>query len=133
MVMRVLRSLEKADMYDFLAVFPKSSICAIHLILYNGTVTRTMELPHGSTASYYTFELRSDSVEMITKDLERVDHNQVQTCEAHLQKDGEYGIVSLSLLHSELSFHEKPNVFSTDKLLEFARKKELRKVTLSFE
>lgn len=131
MVMRVLPRLEKSDMYEFLSIFSNSNIESINLKLYNGTVTRTMELPHGSTASYYTFEFRSDSVEMMTKDLERVDHNQVQTCEVHLQKEGEYGTVSLSLLNSELSFYENQTLFSTEKLLEFARKKELRKVTLS--
>lgn len=133
MVMRVLPRLEKSDMYEFLSIFSNSNIESINLKLYNGTVTRTIELPHGSTASYCYFELRSDSIEIMTKDLERVDHNQIQSCEVHLQKDGEYATVSLSLLHQELSFHENPRLFSTEKLLEFARNKQLRKVILGFD
>lgn len=132
MVMRIIHPLEKADMVEFLSIFPDSIIQGIYLTLYNGTMTRNMELPHGSTAVYQTFQLQSDSKEAMTKDLERVDHNQIQSCEVHLKKEFAYGVVSLDLLSHELSFQENPYIFSTETLLEFARKKCLRKVILSF-
>jgi hypothetical protein len=132
MVMRIIYPLNKADMDDFLSIFPDAKIEHIYLNLYNGTMTRNMELPNGSTAVYLKFQLQCESKEAMTKDLERVDHNQIQSCEVHLSKDGEYGTVSLNLLDHEMSFQEKPSLFSTDKLLTFARTKHLDKVTIRF-
>jgi hypothetical protein len=132
MVMRTIYPLETSDMMDFLELFPDSLIQRISLTLYNGTSTRIMELPHGSTAEYYSFRLDSKSKTSLLKDLERVDHNQIQTCEVHLSKGDTYGVVNLNLLNHELSFKEKPALFSTEKVLDYARKKQLDKVTLRF-
>jgi len=119
-------------MMDFLELFSDSLIQRISLTLYNGTSTRIIELPHGSTAEYYSFRLDSKSKTSLLKDLERVDHNQIETCEVHLSKGDTYGVVNLNLLNHELSFKEKPALFSTEKVLDYARKKQLDKVTLRF-
>lgn len=132
MVMRTIHPLDISDMYEFLNLFPDSTIQYIYLNLYNGTMTRAMELPHGSTAVYLKFQLQADSKNAMTKDLERVDHNQIQSCEVHLSKDGEYATVFLNLLDHEMSFQEKPNLFSTEKLLDFARTKHLDKILIRF-
>jgi hypothetical protein len=132
MVMRTMYPLEKSDMMDFLDLFSESLIQSISLTMYNGTVTRSMELPNGSTAEYTSFRFQAKSKASLVKDLEHVDHNQIQSCEVHLSNEGTYGVVQLNLLNHELSFQEKPTLFSTDKVLDYARKKNLGKMTLRF-
>lgn len=132
MVMRTIHPLEKSDMMEFLDLFSDSLIHSISLTMYNGTGTQVMDLPHGSIAEYTSFRLQAKSKASMLKDLERVDHNQIQTCEVHLSNGVAYGVVHLGLLNHELSFQEKHTLFSTEKLLDYARKKELDKVTLRF-
>lgn len=133
MVMRIIHPLDANVMYEFLNLLPERYICSIRLKLYNGTTTRFKELEHGSTAYYTNVELQSDSIEAMKRDLEHVDHNQIQKCEVHLQKESDYGVITLSLLELEMSFHDNPTLFPLDKLLKFAREKELHKLTLGFQ
>lgn len=130
MVMRTIYCLTEEDLYEFLALFPEF-ITGISLTLYNGTPSHAKHLPNGATAYFQQISFHADSIDQLKKDLCHVNHNQVQTCEVHLEKENERATVTLSLLNRELFFSDSPQLVPRDKLLEFAKANELRKVTIN--
>ena len=134
MVKRCIQSLKEDDLYEFLGLFNEDYIRSITLNLLNGTCKAEKDLPNGSTLTSDRVSLYSLSIEMLQKDLKKVDWNQIQKCEISLENPDaeEYTTVSLSLLHCEMDFHNHPNTIPIPKLLEFAAKKSLSKVTIGY-
>lgn len=130
--MRTIHSLSESDLDALYKLLPMSHLSFLHVILHNGTETRVKTLPKGSTASYEKVSLHCDTWEQMKADLKHIDYNQIISCDFSFSKDGCYYHVSLSLLDRELKFSDTPSLFSSEKLLQFAREKELRKVSITF-
>jgi hypothetical protein len=134
MVKRCIQTLKEDDLYEFLGLFNEDYIRSIILELYNGTCKAEKDLPNGSTLTTDRLSLYSLSIEMMQNDLKKVDWNQIQKCEISLENPDseEYTTVTLSLLHCELDFHNHRSTIPIPKLLEFAEKKRLYKVTIGY-
>ena len=134
MVKRCIQTLKEDDLYEFLGLFDEDYIRSIILELYNGTCKAEKDLPNGSTLTTDRLSLYSLSIEMMQKDLKKIDWNQIQKCILYLENSDadESTSVTLSLLHCELDFHNHPNMIPIEKLLQFAAKKHLSKVTIGY-
>lgn len=134
MVKRCIQTLKEDDLYEFLGLFNEDYIRSIILELYNGTCKAEKDLPNGSTLTTDRLSLYSLSIEMMQNDLKKVDWNQIQKCIIYLENSDpdESTTVTLSLLYSELDFHNHHDTIPIQKLLEFAEKKRLYKVTIGY-
>ena len=130
MGMRMIYCLTEEDLYEFLGFFP-GSITGISLTLYNGTPSHAKDLPNGATAYFQQISFFAVSIDQMKKDLCHVNHNQIQKCEVHLEKDNERATVTLSLLNRELYLSDNAILVPRENLLNFAKVKELRKVTIN--
>lgn len=130
MVLRMIPCLTQDDFYEFVGLFP-TFITGISLTLYNGTASHAKHLPNGATAYFQQISFHADSIKQMKEDLLNVDHTQIQTCELHLEKENERATVTLSLVNRELYLSDNAILVPREKLLNFAKAKELRKVTIN--
>lgn len=133
MSLAIIPTVKESELDEFLQLFTMKTLSSISLVLYNGTGSGYTELPNGGHIAHRKFEMEVPTIEAMKIGLECVDHNQVQRCKLHFQKQkNRYVSVTFDLLAREISVDDAVDLFDMQKMLEYCRKKDIYKLSIKF-